>query len=54
MAVTDNEQVRIDAAEPGKADEAEFVMLADTQVHFDGNLAALRTSADPYLKTFLS
>jgi phospholipid/cholesterol/gamma-HCH transport system ATP-binding protein len=54
VAVTENEQVRIIAAEPGKEDEAEFIMLADSRVYFDGNLAALRTSADPYLKTFLS
>ena len=52
--MADNEQVRIIAAEPGKADEAEFIMLADTQIYFDGNLAALRTSADPYVKRFLS
>jgi phospholipid/cholesterol/gamma-HCH transport system ATP-binding protein len=54
VAVSDNEQARIIAAEPGKADEAEFIMLADAQIYFDGNLAALRTSADPYLKRFLS
>jgi phospholipid/cholesterol/gamma-HCH transport system ATP-binding protein len=54
VAVTDNEQARIIAAEPGKADEAEFIMLADAQIYFNGNLAALRASPDPYLKTFLS
>lgn len=54
VAVTDHEQVRITAAEPGKSDEAEFIMLADAEIYFHGNLGALRVSADPYLKTFLS
>ena len=53
-AVRDNGGVRIVAADPGKADEAEFIMLADTQVYFEGNAAALRASADPILKKFLS
>jgi len=51
-AIADNETVRIIAAEPGKADEAEFIMLADAQVYFEGNLAALRASSDPYLRKF--
>ena len=51
-AVPENGRVRIVAAAPGKADEAEFIMLADTQVYFEGNLAALRASTDPYLKKF--
>lgn len=51
-AVSDNDRVSIVAADPGKADEAEFIMLADTQVYFEGNLAALRASTDPFLKKF--
>ena len=39
---------------PAKADEAEFIMLADTKIYFEGNFAALRASTDPYLKKFLS
>jgi len=47
-------RVRIVAADPVKADEAEFLMLADARVYFEGNLAALRASTDPYLKKFQS
>lgn len=46
--------VTIVAADPKKADEAEFLMLADALVYFEGNLAALRASSDPYLKKFQS
>jgi phospholipid/cholesterol/gamma-HCH transport system ATP-binding protein len=53
-AVTDSGSVSIVAADPAKADEAEFIMLADTKIHFEGNFAALRASTDPYLKKFLS
>jgi phospholipid/cholesterol/gamma-HCH transport system ATP-binding protein len=53
-AVPDTGGVRIVPADPAKADEAEFVMLADTKIHFEGNFAALRASTDPYLKKFLS
>jgi phospholipid/cholesterol/gamma-HCH transport system ATP-binding protein len=37
-----------------KADEAEFIMLAEGRIHFEGTLAALRASTDPYVKKFLS
>jgi phospholipid/cholesterol/gamma-HCH transport system ATP-binding protein len=53
-ATPQNGNVTIVPADPGKADEAEFIMLADTQIYFEGNLAALRASTDPYLKKFLS
>lgn len=53
-AVQENGRVSIVAADPAKADEAEFVMLADAEIHFEGNFAALRASTDPYLKKFLS
>ena len=39
-------------AADAKADKAEFIMLADTGIHFEGILAALRASSDPYLKNF--
>jgi phospholipid/cholesterol/gamma-HCH transport system ATP-binding protein len=51
-AVQDNGRVRIVPADQQKTDEAEFVMLADAEIHFDGNFAALRASTDPYLKKF--
>jgi phospholipid/cholesterol/gamma-HCH transport system ATP-binding protein len=53
-AARDNGGVSIVPADPAKADEAEFIMLADTKIHFEGNFAALRASTDPYLKKFLS
>jgi phospholipid/cholesterol/gamma-HCH transport system ATP-binding protein len=37
-----------------KSDEAEFIMLRDGLVAFEGNAAELRASKDPYLKSFLS
>jgi phospholipid/cholesterol/gamma-HCH transport system ATP-binding protein len=41
-------------ADADKADEAEFIMLADAGIYFEGNFAALRASTDPYVKKFLS
>jgi phospholipid/cholesterol/gamma-HCH transport system ATP-binding protein len=53
-AVRENGNIRIIPADPKKADEAEFIMLKDGTIHFEGNAAELRRSADPYLKSFLS
>jgi phospholipid/cholesterol/gamma-HCH transport system ATP-binding protein len=53
-AVQQNGRVAIVAADPQKAEEAEFIMLADAKVYFDGTFAALRGSTDPYVKKFLS
>jgi phospholipid/cholesterol/gamma-HCH transport system ATP-binding protein len=46
--------VKIVRATPEKADEAEFIMLRDGLICFEGNAEELRHSNDPYLKTFLS
>jgi len=46
--------VEIVPATPEKADEAEFIMLKDGFIVFEGNAEQLRRSDDPYLKTFLS
>lgn len=54
QAVQQNGRVAIIAAPPQKAEEAEFLMLADAKVYFEGTFAALRASNDPYLKKFLS
>jgi phospholipid/cholesterol/gamma-HCH transport system ATP-binding protein len=48
------DEVQILPATPKKADEAEFIMLKDGVICFEGNAAELRQSNDPYLKTFLS
>jgi ABC-type transporter Mla maintaining outer membrane lipid asymmetry ATPase subunit MlaF len=37
-----------------KSKEAEFIMLRDGLIVFEGNAAELKHSADPYLRTFLS
>jgi phospholipid/cholesterol/gamma-HCH transport system ATP-binding protein len=53
-AVQQNGRVAIIAAPPQKAEEAEFLMLADAKVYFEGTFASLRASEDPYLRKFLS
>ena len=50
VAVTDNGRAAIIGAEPGKADQAEFVMLADTEIYFDGNSAPLAHVNKSYLE----
>jgi phospholipid/cholesterol/gamma-HCH transport system ATP-binding protein len=47
-------QVEIVPATPEKEREAEFIMLKDGLVCFEGDAAALRDSKDPYIRTFLS
>lgn len=47
-------RVRVAPATSEKADEAEFMMLRNGQICFEGNAEELRRSNDPYLKTFLS
>lgn len=48
--------VEIVAADPDKAEEAEFIMLKDGGIAFEGHAAEIREAArtDPYLKAFLS
>ena len=53
-AVRQNGRVTIVPADHRKADEADFLMLKDGRIHFEGNAAELRASKDPYLKRFLS
>ena len=55
MAVRSSDgQVDIVPASPEKEREAAFMMLRDGLVVFEGDATALRSSEDPYLKTFLS
>jgi phospholipid/cholesterol/gamma-HCH transport system ATP-binding protein len=44
----------IAAASPEKIEEADFVMLRDGKIAFEGSAAELRSSTDPYLREFLS
>jgi len=55
MAVRDaSGQVRIVPATPEKCEEAEFIMVKDGVICFEGTADELRRSTDPYLQTFLS
>jgi phospholipid/cholesterol/gamma-HCH transport system ATP-binding protein len=53
-ALRQNGNVSIVAADRQTLDEAEFIMLRDGRVYFKGRAEELRTSSDPYLKSFLS
>jgi phospholipid/cholesterol/gamma-HCH transport system ATP-binding protein len=53
-AVRENGRERFVAADPKKADEAEFLMLRDGKVIFEGNASELRASKDEYIQRFLS
>ena len=53
-AVRQSSHVTFTQADPQKADEAEFIMLKDGVVCFEGNASELRASSDPYIKQFLS
>jgi phospholipid/cholesterol/gamma-HCH transport system ATP-binding protein len=53
-AVRRNGQVAIQRADESKIDETMFIMLRDGAIYFEGHAGDLLSSADPYLKTFLS
>jgi phospholipid/cholesterol/gamma-HCH transport system ATP-binding protein len=46
-------KVEIVPATPEKAREAEFIMVRDGLIVFEGDADALRRSTDPYIQTFL-
>jgi phospholipid/cholesterol/gamma-HCH transport system ATP-binding protein len=46
--------VRIVPATPEKEREAEFIMVRDGMIVFEGDADALRASTDPYIRTFLN
>jgi phospholipid/cholesterol/gamma-HCH transport system ATP-binding protein len=55
MATRDgNGEVRIVRASAEKEREAEFIMLKDGLIIFEGDADALRGSSDPYIQEFLS
>ena len=49
-----NGRIEIVEADAAKCDEAEFIMLKDGLVCFEGNAAELRAATDPYIRDFLS
>ncbi len=53
-AVRDGAAMTIVPADAEKCEEAEFIMLKEGQVHFEGHSAELRASTDPYIRAFLS
>jgi phospholipid/cholesterol/gamma-HCH transport system ATP-binding protein len=46
--------IRIVTADAKKSEEAEFIMLKDGRIHFEGTADELRHSTDLYLQSFLS
>jgi phospholipid/cholesterol/gamma-HCH transport system ATP-binding protein len=56
MAIRDNATLHFEKAPPKKADEAEFIMLKEGRIAFEGNASELREAArkDPYIDAFLS
>ena len=53
-AFREGTQIAFRHAGPRKCDEAEFLMLKEGVLVFEGNAAELRASKDPYIRTFLS
>ena len=53
-AVRDGDTVQIVPAGAEKCEEAEFIMLKEGRVHFEGSAGELRHSTDPYIRAFLS
>ena len=56
MAVRDGDGVSFEVAPAQKADEAEFIMLREGKIAFEGNATELREAQqkDPYIRAFLS
>ena len=53
-AVRADGRIRVVQADRKKCEEAEFIMLRDGKIVFEGNATQLRAAVDPYLQTFLS
>jgi phospholipid/cholesterol/gamma-HCH transport system ATP-binding protein len=53
-AIREDARVRIERADPRKCEEAEFIMLKNGRIAFEGHAGELRRSQDPYLRSFLS
>ena len=52
-AVRNQDGIQIVTADEAKAAEAEFMVLHNGRIHFQGNAAELLASEDPYLREFL-
>jgi len=53
-AIRDGKAVDIVLAEEDKSEQAEFIMLRDGRINFEGPSVELKQSTDSYIKTFLS
>jgi len=53
-AIREGADIRLVAADDAKVAETEFIMLRDGDIAFEGDVHELRSSTDPYLKSFLS
>ena len=53
-AIREGPDIHITPADEQKCEEAEFIMLKEGRVHFEGHAAELRGSRDPYIRAFLS
>ncbi len=53
-AYAEGREIRTRPAGEQKADEAEFIMLKEGVLAFEGNATELRTSKDSYIRSFLS
>ncbi len=55
-ALRDGKDLRFERAQEQKSDEAEFIMLKEGRIAFEGNASELRAAAksDPYINAFLS
>ena len=55
-AIRRGAEIGFEKASPAKCDEAEFIMLKDGLIAFEGNAGELRAAAakDPYIEAFLS
>ena len=55
-ALRENGRMHFEKADGRKADEAEFIMLKEGRISFEGNASELRAAAksDPYINAFLS
>jgi phospholipid/cholesterol/gamma-HCH transport system ATP-binding protein len=47
-------EIHLAEAAEQKVEEADFVMIREGRVYFEGTAAELRNSTDPYLQKFLS
>ena len=56
FAARDGKELRFDRASDNKSDQAEFIMLKDGQILFEGSAPELRDAAkqDEYIRAFLS